>query len=127
MIPGLMMGDVATDSVYDDEIIRNIMECHYTIMKDFRELEFSKKLGKAGKTRLKGYEDKKISEGDLAYYQNQDKKVWLGPAKVFASYGNDIFIFANGNIRKVLRYNVQLCDSGVEIDKGKEGMKEARV
>ena len=41
--------------------------------------------------------------------------------------GNDIFIFANGNIRKVLRCNVQLCDNGVEIDKGKEGKNEARV
>ena len=101
MIPGLTMGDMATDSMYDDEMIRRIMEHHYAMMKDFRELEFSKKLRKASKTRMKGYEDVKISEGDLVYYQHQDKKAWLGPVKVFASKGNDIFIFANGNIRKV--------------------------
>ncbi len=46
---------------------------------------------------------------------------------MFASNGNDIFIFANGNIRKVSRCNVQLCDNGVEIDKGKEGKNEAKV
>ena len=100
MILRLTMGDMATDSLYDDEMIRNIMEHHYTMMKEFRELEFSKKLRRASKTRMKGYEDTKINEGDLVYYQYQDKKAWLGPAKVFASNGNDIFLFANGNIRK---------------------------
>ena len=40
MIPGLKMGDLATDSLYDDEMIRNIMECNYTMMKEIRELEF---------------------------------------------------------------------------------------
>ena len=50
----------------------------------------------------------------MVYYQYHDKKAWLGPTKVFASNGNNIFIFANGNIRKVLRSNVNLCDKGVE-------------
>ena len=40
------------------------------------------------------------------FYQYQDKKAWLGPEKVFATNGGDVFIFANGNIRKVSRYNV---------------------
>ena len=96
MIPGLTMGDMVTDSLYDDEMIRNIMEHNYTMMKEFRELEFSKKLRRASKTRMKGYEDIQISEGDLVYYKHQDKKAWLGPAKVFASNGNDIFIFQMG-------------------------------
>ena len=116
--PGLMMGDMATDLMYDDEMIRRIMECHYAMMKDFRELEFSKKLRKASKTRMKGYEDVKISEGDLVYYQHQDMKAWLGPAKVFASKGNDIFIFANGNIRKVPKCNVQLCEKETMDEEG---------
>ncbi len=69
MIPGLTMGDMATDLLYDDEMIRNIMEHHYIMMKEFRELEFSKKLRRASKTRMKGYEDIKISERDLVFYQ----------------------------------------------------------
>ena len=73
MIPGLTMGDMVTDSLYDDEMIRNIMERHYTMMKEFRELEFSKKLRRASKTRMKGYKDIKISEGDLIMgTQNQE-------------------------------------------------------
>ena len=61
MMPGLTMGEMATDSLYDDEMIRNIMEHHYIMMKEFRELEFSKKLRRASKTRMKGYEDTKIN------------------------------------------------------------------
>ena len=33
IIPGLTMGNMVTDSVYDDEMIRNIMERHYLMMK----------------------------------------------------------------------------------------------
>ena len=46
---------------------------------------------------------------------------------MFTTNGNDIFFFANGNIRKVPRCNVQLCDNGVESDKGKGGKSEAKV
>ena len=46
----------------------------------------------------------------IVYYQNQDKKAWLGPVKVFAVKGIDIFIFANSGIKKVPRCNIQLCE-----------------
>ncbi len=45
------------------------------------------------------------------YYQHQDKKAWLGPIKIFAVKGRDIFIFANGSVRKVPRCNVHLCET----------------
>ena len=61
------------------------------------------------------------------FYQYQDKKAWLGPERVFATNGNNIFIFANGNIRKVLRCNVQFCENRVENDKDKGGKNEAKV
>ena len=59
MIPGLTMGDMATDSLYDDEMIRKILEHYHIMMKEFRELEYSMKLKGAIKTRIKGYEDTK--------------------------------------------------------------------
>ena len=68
VLPGLNNGNVATDSEYDDEAIRKIMERHYGIMKEFRELEFSKKLKRASETRSRGYEDIQVKEGDLVYY-----------------------------------------------------------
>ena len=46
MIPGLTMGNLATDSVSDDEMVRNIMESFYLLMKEFRMLELSGKLRK---------------------------------------------------------------------------------
>ena len=54
MIPRLTMGDMAKDSLCGDEMITNIMEHHYMMMREFIELEFSKKLRKANKTRMKG-------------------------------------------------------------------------
>ena len=97
MIPGLTMGNLATDSMADDEMVRNIMERHYLLMKEFRMLEFSGKLRKANKTRSKGYEDIIIEAGDLVFYQYEDKKAWLGSYKVFAGNGGDISVFKEGS------------------------------
>ena len=38
MIPSLTMGNLARDSVCHDEMVRNIMERHYLMMKEFRML-----------------------------------------------------------------------------------------
>ena len=115
--PGFTTENEATDSLYDDEIVRRIIERHYEMMKEFREQEFTNKLMKAKHTRSKGYEDVKIKEGVLVYYQHQDKKSWLEPVKVFAVNGKDVFVFANGSIRKVPRCNVQLCEEEMVEDK----------
>ena len=64
VFPGLVNGDEATGSLYDDEMVRKIMERHYSMMKEFRELEFSKKLKKASNTRARGYENIKVKEND---------------------------------------------------------------
>ena len=110
MLPRLTTGNMATDSICDDEMVRNIMERHYTMMKEFRETEFSKKLQKVNKTRIRGYEDININEGDLVFYQYEDKKAWLGPERVFAVKGRDVFIFMNGSIRKIPRCNMHLSE-----------------
>ena len=44
------------------------------MMREFRQLEFSKKLRKASKTRMKELEDLKINTGDIVFYQFEDKK-----------------------------------------------------
>ena len=100
---------------------------HYGMLKEFRELEFSKKLKKANEARARGYEDKQVKNDNIVYYQNQDKKAWLGPVRVFAVKGRDIFIFANGGIKKVHGCNIQLCESeDEEIDEEKEDSKEVK-
>ena len=107
VLPGLSNGNLATESLYDDESIRRIMERHYEMLKEFRQAEFTKKLERAKDTRSKGYEDTILREGDTVFYQNQGKKAWLGPEKIFAIQKNSIFIIANGSIKKVPRSNVQ--------------------
>ena len=94
MFPGLTTGDTATDSLYDDETVRKIMERHYNLMRKFREAEFSRKLKTAVETRSKGYKNEIIKEGDMVFYQNKDKKAWLGPVAVFSVQRNSIFLFA---------------------------------
>ena len=92
------------------------MERHLELMKQFREAEFSRKLQKVRKTRLKGYKDLILEEGDLVFYQYQGKKAWLGPVKVFAVQSSSVFIFANGSLRKIPRCNVQLLRKKDEIE-----------
>ena len=69
--------------------------------KEFRQAEFTKKLGKAKDTRSKGYEDVILKEGDKVFYQNKGKKAWLGHEKIFAVQKNSVFIISNGSIRKI--------------------------
>ena len=42
-----------------------------------------------------------------------DKKAWLGPVKVFCQRGRDVYIFANGNLKKLPSCKVRpfVCDS----------------
>ena len=51
VFPGISTGNIATESLYDDEGVRRIMERHRMLMKEFREQEFSRKLEKVSKTK----------------------------------------------------------------------------
>merc|ERR1712030_13939 len=113
-------GNMVTESLYDDETVRVIMERHNEILKDFRQVEFTKKLEKARATRAKGYEDITLEVGDLVLYQGGGKKSWLGPERIFAIKNKEIFLIANGSIKKVPRSNIQLLsrDEPESVDKG---------
>ena len=81
VFPGFLNGNEVTNSLYDDEMVRKIMERHYEMMKEFREQEFKQKLRKTRHTRSKGYEYVTIKEGDLVYYQHQDKNLGWDQSK----------------------------------------------
>ena len=76
---------------------------------------------------MKGYEDVKIDTGDLVFYQYEDKKAWLGPQRVSAIKGGYVFIFANGNIRKIPRCNMQLSKKNEEVEKHETEGNNTRV
>ena len=134
IFPGISTANEASESLYDDELVRKIMERHREVMKQFREQEFSRKLEIALKTRSKGYEDEILKEEDMVYYQIEDKKAWLGLVRVFAVKGNSVFLFTNGNMKKIPRCNVKLCGRKEvefvdEEEKGEEPkeMKDSKV
>ena len=78
IFPGITTGNVATESLYDNELVRKIMERHYELMKEFRESEFSRKLNIAANTRSKGYENEVLNEGDFVFYQKSRQKGLVG-------------------------------------------------
>ena len=79
--------------------------------KEFREQEFSIKLGFAAKTRSRGYKDEIIDDRDLVCYQVQNKKAWLGPVKIISIQGNSIFLHTNSSMSKVPKCNVKFYKS----------------
>ena len=69
--------------------------------KKFREAEYEDKLVRASSVQNHVFNDIRYNEGDSVFFQEKDKKSWLGPVKVIAHQGRDVFVMSNGNIRKV--------------------------
>ena len=136
VIPGISTGNMATESKFEDEAVREAMENRFEIAKQFREIEFGSKIDKAMKARMKGYEDMVIQKGDMVFYQTNNEKAWLGPVEVTDVDNNYIFVKTNGDRRKVPKCNVKLnvkngdgddeileTDDREEKDKQKEKVK----
>ena len=99
--PGISNGNVATESLYDSEGVKKLMERHHEMTKAFREIEFESKLIQATKIKKRGFKDQMYKEGDKVYYQEQDKLAWKGPVRVLYHRGRDVMVQANGGMRKV--------------------------
>ena len=55
--PGISQGNEATESAFEDEGVRRIMEKHFEVRKKFREMKFGVKFDKAASTRMRGCEE----------------------------------------------------------------------
>ena len=123
--PGISTGNIATESMYEDEAVRKTMEKYFEIAKKFRELEFGIKIDKAMDERMKGFENMVIQKDDKVLYQSNNEKAWLGPAKVLDVDKNWIFSTGNGDIKKVPKcngkLNVKASNEGKEIEEDNEG------
>ena len=78
MLPGLTTGNEVTDSLYDDEAVRRIMERHSEMAKRFREAKFSRKLEQAKNMRSKGYEDVILHKRRLGVLSKPRKEIVVG-------------------------------------------------
>ena len=115
-IPGVTVGNDATESLFDSEAVQKIMERHHEFIKKFREKEYSEKIKKAANYRSGVMNNRFYKEGDEVFYQEKDKLAWLGPVKVFCQTGREVYLFANGNIKKVHACKVKPFKCDVEID-----------
>ena len=105
-IPGVTVGNDATDSLFDSEAVQKIMERHHDFIKKFREVEYSEKIKKAASARSGVMNNHFYKEGDEVFYQEKDKIAWLGPVKVFCQRGSEVYVVANGYIKKVVACKV---------------------
>ena len=100
-IPGISVSNKATESYFDSEAVQKIMERHQDFIKKFREVEYTEKIRKAAQSRSSIMNNIFYKEGDEVFYQEKDKIAWLGPVKVFCQKGREVYVFANGHIKKL--------------------------
>jgi len=114
VIPGISTVNIATESRFEDEAVRETMENCFEIAKQFREIEFGSKIDKAMSTRMKGYENMVIQKGDNedngdnGDNKTNNEKAGLGPVEVTDVDNNYIFVKTNGDRMKVPKCNVKL-------------------
>jgi hypothetical protein len=65
-------------------------------------------LRKAAIQRKRPFTDGQFQEEDLVFYQNRNKKAWRGPVHVFNQRGDNVFVWANGDIKKVAKCKVKM-------------------
>ena len=107
-IPGLTMGTEASESVIEAEAVRRILETITRIQAEFREAEAKRKLEDCQGIRVRSYQNLgKYLEGDKVWYQYKGGNAWYGPASVIYHKGNEVFVHANGEVRKIAVCNVK--------------------
>ena len=114
--PGISSGNVATESLFDSDAVKKIMERHHEITKAFREVEYGSKLVRAANQTSRSFQDIQYKEGDWVFYQPLSKKAWFGPVKVFVHRGNDVWVWANGDLKKIAACKVQPYVVGEDLE-----------
>ena len=107
VFPGISVGNPATDSMSENEAVRRIVERHPKITEQFRKSKYLEKLKQAGCTRVRSFQHSRFSAGDKIFFQRKNNKGWDGPAEVFCQKGNEIWLWANGDLKRVNVCRVQ--------------------
>ena len=77
VILGISTGNIATESRFEDEAIRETMENCFEFDKQFREIEFGSKIDKAMSRRMKGFENVVLQKGDTVFIKQIMRKPGL--------------------------------------------------
>merc|ERR1711972_782544 len=75
---------------------------------EFREIETKTKLKDCQGIKVTSYQHQgNYNTGDKVWYQYKDGNAWYGPAEVIYHKGNTIFVYGNGDIKKVAARKVK--------------------
>ena len=85
-----------------------MLERRNELIKRFREVKFTTKLEKAANAQLEKFHNIRYQEGDLVFYQEKMGKAWKGPVKVWSHNNQEVWIWANGGMKKVADCKVKI-------------------
>ena len=122
--PVITSGNKAIESKYESGALKIHFEKGHEASKAFREAEFTSKMKVGAKARKTVFDDQTYKEGDSVLYQEKDQIKWDGPVTVNSHRGRDVFINANGNIKKVASCKVQPYSKVEEDEPVKEDSSE---
>ena len=107
-IPGITNGNVATESpISESEAVRRHIDNQRKINEKYREVEYGEKLRVALNTRNAAFNDYLYNQGEKVFYQHKGGKQWFGPASVAQMEGRNVWILANGEMKKVASCHVK--------------------
>ena len=107
-IPGLTMGNIATETMANTEAVSRIFENLMNITSEFRESDMRKKLNECQGVLLQAYQHRgNYIEGDKVWFQPLNGNTWLGPAVVVYQRGQSVYLHIHGDLKKIAAYRVK--------------------
>jgi hypothetical protein len=120
---GVSTENLTTDSQFDSESVKKIMENHHRVTREFRKAEYGAKLDKASKVDNRVFNKGKLEEDNWVFYQDRMKNTWFGPVKVFSHRGENVWVWVNGDLKKVHRCKIQVYKMSLVIRKKRTNKK----
>ena len=88
----LCTGNVATESMTDNEAVCRTMENLMRITSEFRESDMRRKLKDCQNLRVRDYQHRRnYVKGDKVWFQPLNRNAWIGPALVVTQRGQSVY------------------------------------
>ena len=101
LIPGMTIGNVATESMTDAEAVKITIETLTKTIVELRETDMKKKLKECQRVKVMAYQHQgPYLEGDRVWHQNKDGKSWCGSAVGHCQKGKSLWIYSMGEMKK---------------------------
>ena len=102
MIPGLTTGNMAMESMTDNEAVRRTMENLMKKTSEFQESDMRQKLKDCQNIRIRQYQHQgDYIEGNKVWFQPLNGNAWIGPALVITQQGQSVYLHTHGDLKKI--------------------------